>query len=66
MNNLTVLSMERKTFKRILKIAELLLGFVFIFVTLLCFIRFLNAEDVFDKVEYGIWSVILLILMTKE
>lgn len=58
--------MKRRTIKRILKLIEILLSLVFVVAMIVCFIRFTNAEDVYDKVEFGVWSVILLILTTKE
>lgn len=58
--------MKRRTFKIIKKLIEILLSIAFIFAMIVCFARFVGAEDVYDKVEYGIWSVILLILTTKE
>ena len=58
--------MKRKTFKRILKLIEILLSLAFVVAMIACFMRFVGAEDVYDKVEYGIWVVILLILTTKE
>ena len=66
MNNLMVLSMERKTLKRLLKVADFLFNVMFVIMTLICIIRFVNAEDVIDKIDYGIWFVILLILALKE
>ena len=58
--------MKRRTFKIIKKLIEILLSLAFVAAMIVCFIRFTNAEDVYDKVEYGVWSVILLILTTKE
>jgi hypothetical protein len=58
--------MKRRTFKIIKKLIEILLSLAFVIAMIVCFIRFTNAEYVYDKVEYGIWSVILLILTTKE
>lgn len=58
--------MKRRTFKIIKKLIEILLNLAFIVAMIVCFARFVGAEDVYDKVEYGIWSVILLILTTKE
>lgn len=58
--------MKRRTFKIIKKLIEILLSLAFVVVMIVCFMRFVGAEDVYDKVEYGIWSVILLILTTKE
>jgi hypothetical protein len=58
--------MKRRTFKIIKKLIEILLSIAFVIAMIVCFIRFTNAEDVYDKVEYGVWSVILLILTTKE
>lgn len=58
--------MKRRTFKLIKKLIEILLNLAFIVAMIVCFARFVGAEDVYDKVEYGIWSVILLILTTKE
>ena len=58
--------MKRRTFRRILKLIEILLSLAFVVAMIVCFARFVGAEDVYDKVEYGIWSVILLILTTKE
>lgn len=58
--------MKRKTFRIIKKLIEILLSLAFVVAMIACFIRFTDAEDVYDKVEYGILSVILLILTTKE
>ena len=58
--------MKRRTFKIIKKLIEILLSLAFVIAMIVCFIRFANAEDVYDKVEFGVWSVILLILTTKE
>ena len=58
--------MKRRTFKIIKKLIEILLSLAFVVAMIACLFRFTNAEDVYDKVEYGVWSVILLILTTKE
>ena len=58
--------MKRKTIRIIKKLIEIFLCLAFVIAMIVCFIKFVNAEDVYDKVEYGIWSVILLILITKE
>lgn len=58
--------MKRRTFRIIKRLIEILLSLAFVVAMIACFIRFTDAEDVYDKVEYGIWSVILLILTTKE
>ena len=58
--------MKRRTFKIIKKLIEILLSLAFVVAMIVCFIRFTNAEDVFDKVDYGFWCVILLIVTSKE
>lgn len=58
--------MKRRTIERILKLIEILLMVAFVVALIGCFVRFVGAEDVYDKVEYGIWCVILLILTLKE
>lgn len=58
--------MKRRTFKLIKKLIEILLSLAFVIAMIVCFAKFVGAEDVYDKVEFGIWSVILLILTTKE
>ena len=58
--------MKRKTFKIIKKLIEMLLYMTFFATMIVCFIKFVNAEDVFDKVDYGFWCVILLIVTSKE
>jgi hypothetical protein len=58
--------MKRRTFRLILKLIEILLMISFVIALIVCFVRFVSAEDVYDKVEYGIWCVILLILTLKE
>jgi lipopolysaccharide export LptBFGC system permease protein LptF len=55
--------MKRRIIKKLIK---MLLSLAFVFAMIVCFIRFVGAEDVYDKVEYGIWSVILLIFTLKE
>ena len=58
--------MKRRTFRRILKLVEILLSLFIVIAMIVCFIRFIGAEDVYDKVDYGIWVVILLILTLRE
>ena len=58
--------MKRRTFKIIKKLIEILLSLAFVIALIVCFAKFVGAEDVYDKVEFGVWSVILLILTTKE
>lgn len=58
--------MKRQTFRRIKKLIEILLCLAFVIALIINFIRFTNAEDIFDKVEYGFWCVILLIVTIKE
>lgn len=58
--------MKRRTFKIIKKLIEILLSLAFVIALIVCFAKFVGAEDVYDKVEFGIWSVILFILTTKE
>lgn len=58
--------MKRRTFKIIKKLIEILLSLTFVVAMIVCFAKFVGAEDVYDKVEFGVWSVILLILTTKE
>lgn len=48
------------------KLVEILLMLAFVVAMIICFIKFVNAEDVYDKVEYGFWVVILLILTLRE
>ena len=58
--------MKRRTIKIIKKLVEILLSLAFIVAMIVCFVRFVGAEDVFDKAEYGILVVILLILTLRE
>jgi uncharacterized membrane protein (DUF485 family) len=58
--------MKRRTFKLIKKLIEILLYLIFLVTMIVCFIKFVNADDVFDKVDYGFWCVILLIVTSKE
>jgi hypothetical protein len=58
--------MKRRTFKIIKKIIEILLKLAFLFAMIVFFVRFVGAEDVYDKVDYGFWVVILLILTLRE
>ena len=58
--------MKRRTIKIIKKLIEILLSLAFIVAMIVCFVRFVGAEDVYDKVDYGFWVVILLILTLRE
>lgn len=54
-------------FKRILrKLAEILFTMLISVAMVFCLVKFINAEDVYDKVEYGVWIIIGLILMFRE
>ena len=44
--------MKRRTFKLIKKLIEILLSLAFVVAMIVCFIRFIGAEDVYDKVDY--------------
>lgn len=58
--------MKRRTFKLIKKLIEILPYLIFLVTMIVYFIKFVNADDVFDKVDYGFWCVILLIVTSKE
>ena len=59
--------MRRRILKKLLKkFAELLLMIFFVVAVIFCLVKFINAEDVYDKVEYGVWTVIGLILIFRE
>lgn len=67
MNKLMKYLMRRRMFKRILrKLAEILFTMLISVAMVFCLIKFINAEDVYDKVEYGVWTVIGLILIFRE
>jgi hypothetical protein len=55
--------MKRRIIK---KLIEIFLNLAFVVAMIVCFVRFVGAEDVYDKVENGIWVVILLILTLRE
>lgn len=58
--------MNKRTIRLIKKLIEVLLGLAFVIAMIVCFIRFIGAEDVYDKVDYGFWVVILMILTLRE
>lgn len=58
--------MKRRTIKLIKKLIEVLLSLAFIVAMIVFFVRFVGAEDVYDKVDYGFWVVILMILTLRE
>lgn len=58
--------MKRRTIRRLIKLLGILICTAFVVAMVVCFYRFVNAEDVYDKVDYGIWTIILLILTIKE
>lgn len=59
--------MRRRMFKRILKkLAEVLFMMLIAVAMVFCLIKFIKAEDVYDKIEYGVWTVIGLILFFRE
>ena len=60
-------SMNRRIVKILLtKIVEILFMAFIAVAMVVCLIKFINAEDVYDKVEYGVWVVIGLILTLRE
>lgn len=59
--------MNRRIVKILLtKIVEILFMAFIAVAMVVCLIKFINAEDVYDKVEYGVWVVIGLILTLRE
>lgn len=58
--------MNRRIVKILLtKIAGILFMAFISVAMVVCLIKFINAEDVYDKVEYGVWVVIGLILTLR-
>ena len=58
--------MRRMTRRILFKLAEFLLRLLIAVAMIVCLIKFINAEDVYDKVEYGVWFIIGLILTFRE
>lgn len=59
--------MRKRMFKRILrKLAEILFMMLISIAMIFCLVKFIQAEDVYDKVEYGVWFIIGLILTFRE
>ena len=58
--------MERRTIRRVRKAIMMLFNLLFVLITITSLIKFFNAEEVFDKIEYGVFTIICLILLLRE
>lgn len=57
--------MKRRT-RMIRKLMILLFKVMFAIAMVVCLVEFSTAEDVFDKLNYGIWLIIGTILIFRE
>ena len=58
--------MDKRTIRRLRKLAKILTQLFFIIATVMVVCKFICAEDVYDKVEYGIYSIMALIIIFGE
>lgn len=58
--------MTRRAIRRLRKLAKILFQLFFIVATIMVICKFINAEDVYDKVEYGVYSIMALIIIFGE
>lgn len=58
--------MNRKIIRRLKKLAKILAQLFFVIATITIICRFVSAEDVYDKVEYGVYSIMCLIIIFGE
>ena len=58
--------MNKGTIRRMRKLAKILFQLFVIVATIFVICKFRSAEDVYDKVEYGIYSVMSLIIIFSE
>lgn len=58
--------MNKRTIRRMRKLAKILFQLFVIVATIFVICKFRNAEDVYDKVEYGVYSIMALIIILSE
>lgn len=58
--------MDKRTIRRMRKLAKILFQLFVIVASVFIICKFRNAEDVYDKVEYGVYSIMALIIILSE
>lgn len=58
--------MEKRTIRRLRKLAKMLFQLLFIITSVVVICKFVGAEDVYDKVEYGVYSIMCVIIIFGE
>ena len=58
--------MNKGTIRRMRKLAKILFQLFVIVAAIFVVCKFAKAEDVYDKVEYGVYSIMALIIILSE
>ena len=58
--------MNKRTIRRLRKLAKILFQLFVIVASVLVVCKFIDAEDVYDKIEYGVYSIMAFILIFGE
>lgn len=56
----------KRRIRMIRKLMMLLLKVMFAIAMVICIVKFSTAEEVYDKLNYGIWLIIGIILVFRE
>lgn len=52
--------------RRLRKIMEAVLSLAFYIAMIVCLVKFSTSTDVFDKVNYGVWMIVGLLVIFRE
>jgi magnesium-transporting ATPase (P-type) len=58
--------MRNELKRRLRKVLKAILCLAFAIAMIVCLVKFSTSTDVFDKVNYGVWLIIGVILIFRE
>ena len=58
--------MRNEQKRKLRKVLKAILCLVFAIAMIVCLVKFSTSTDVYDKVNYGVWMIVGLILIFRE
>lgn len=58
--------MRNELKRRLRKVLKAILCLAFLIAMVVCFVKFSTADELIDKVNYGVWMIVGLLVILRE
>lgn len=58
--------MKNGQIRRLRKVLKAILWLAFVIAMMVCLVKFSTAEELIDKVNYGVWMIVGLLVILRE